>query len=149
MLIFVAKWIHYRDDSNITCAWVSHSWLGNKLMLFFLCKITLALFGLTAFSCLLAHLSCRMKMWIEKHHPCRCYQHARHLNRMAETMVLTSKTFKFRETIWSTFFFNLNNWCVFCFPLLYSFCDNYNEEPKCLVKYARSLGRTNSTYCRY
>ncbi|PFX11472.1 hypothetical protein AWC38_SpisGene24780 [Stylophora pistillata] len=36
------------------------------------------------------------------------YQHARHPNRLAETRVLTSKTFKFWETIWSTFFI-LNN----------------------------------------
>nr|XP_058955495.1 uncharacterized protein LOC131782778 isoform X4 [Pocillopora verrucosa]XP_058972477.1 uncharacterized protein LOC131798834 isoform X2 [Pocillopora verrucosa]XP_058973361.1 uncharacterized protein LOC131799682 isoform X2 [Pocillopora verrucosa] len=35
------------------------------------------------------------------------YQHTRHPNRLAETRVLTSKTFNFRETIWSTFF-NIN-----------------------------------------
>ena len=133
----ILDWVSPFSDAHLCCKvdslweWhiqhvhgVSHSWLGKKLMLL----ILLNYFGTFWIHCLLLLIDSfvlQNENVNREASSLQMYQHTRHPNRLAETRVLTSKTFNFRETIWSTFF-NINKWCLFCFPLHHSFCDNYN-----------------------
>ena len=107
MLIYAAKRIHYGDDTyNMRMELAVLDWVTKLCCPFYIISFIVIIYNY-AFLAYINLFVLQNENVNREASSLQMYRHSRHPNCMAETRVLVAKTFKFRETIWSSFF-NLN-----------------------------------------